>query len=172
MLFSCITKMPSFWASAQHATKWIPVCKLLQLPKCQRLDWPSSVHSACFNLLARSFLSGSIARVCRLSALPFRLLDENICLRCVMWCKVSMSSVSQPQPQPQQRPGPPTLPPHVSHINLMSEKWLLRNHDSSGPCFCMLIESPRAQTPNTPAVIHLYRRGGPCQGAGVKWFVF
>lgn len=28
-----LTKMPSFWALAQCATKWIPVCKLLQLPK-------------------------------------------------------------------------------------------------------------------------------------------
>lgn len=78
----------------------------------------------------------------------------------------------KPRLQRRQRPGPPTLSPHVCRINLMSGKSLLPNPDSSGPCFSDADRGPESTDTKRLSCNSSTSMGGTRQGAGVKWFVF
>lgn len=98
---------------------WSPIVSIVLLSRHSSVQlWGNMAHERT-SLSANSFLGWM--RTCVYDA----------------WhgAKSAWALFHKPRPQRQQRPGPPTLSPHVCRINLVSEKSLLRNPDSSGPCF-------------------------------------
>lgn len=164
--------MPAAWLTLPSSICMLQIISTL-MPRRQQsprspfvsivLSTPLSRHSALTN-----HGTGALYFVCK--RLPGT--EENICWQFVTWRKVSTSSASHPPTPAWTTAWTAHSAPHVSHINLVSEKSLLRKRNSSDPRFPALMEGPRAQTRNTSAVIHLHWLGGTCQGARVKLFVF
>lgn len=197
MLFSCKTKMPSFWALAQRATMWIPVCKLLQLPKLPEAWLTLSSSISMLQLISTlmplrqqgpqlSFFS--VVLLTPSSCHSSTQLWETMAQECAFWIRTYISDARHcaksaravfhdPHPWPQQWPGPPNpLHKHTNtHPTFSTSSWCLKNHyyeTVTHPVHVFARWSRARVHRHLTAVIRLHRLSGTCQGAGVKWIVF